>query len=64
MLTVAKDGVDQQWAIEMGGPAGRAWQGWRPKTLRSDATISALKCRRLCAGSDRRSHPVLSRSVR
>jgi Family of unknown function (DUF6152) len=33
MMTVAKDGVDQQWAIEMGGPSGLARQGWRPKTL-------------------------------
>jgi hypothetical protein len=29
MMTVA----DQEWAIEMGGPAGLARQGWRPKTL-------------------------------
>jgi hypothetical protein len=34
MLTVAKDGMDQQGAIEVGGPAGIARQGWRPKTLR------------------------------
>ena len=33
MLTVAKDGQDQQWAIEMNGPAGLARLGWRPKTL-------------------------------
>jgi len=33
MLTVAKDGADQQWAIEMNGPAGLARLGWRPKTL-------------------------------
>jgi hypothetical protein len=33
MLTVAKDGAEQQWAIEMGGPAGLARQGWRPKSL-------------------------------
>jgi Family of unknown function (DUF6152) len=33
MLTVNKDGQDQQWAIEMNGPAGLARLGWRPKTL-------------------------------
>ena len=33
MLNVSKDGAEQQWAIEMGGPAGLARQGWRPKTL-------------------------------
>jgi hypothetical protein len=33
MLTVAKDGAEQQWAVEMGGPSGLARQGWRPKTL-------------------------------
>lgn len=33
VLTVNKDGQDQQWAIEMGGPSGLARDGWRPKTL-------------------------------
>src|ERR1700680_3221364 len=34
MLTVADDkGQAAQWAVEMGGPAGLARQGWRPKTL-------------------------------
>jgi hypothetical protein len=27
------EGKAEQWAIEMGGPAGLARQGWRPKTL-------------------------------
>ena len=27
------EGRAEQWAIEMGGPAGLARQGWRPKTL-------------------------------
>ena len=27
------EGKPEQWAIEMGGPAGLARQGWRPKTL-------------------------------
>jgi hypothetical protein len=30
MLT---DGNNEVWAVEMGGPAGLARQGWRPKTL-------------------------------
>jgi hypothetical protein len=34
MLTVAKEGQpNQQWAIELNGPAGLARDGWRPKTL-------------------------------
>jgi hypothetical protein len=33
LLTVNKDGKAEQWAIEMGGPAGLARQGWVPKTL-------------------------------
>jgi hypothetical protein len=34
LLTVAKpEGKTEQWAIEMGGPAGLARQGWVPKTL-------------------------------
>ena len=27
------EGKAEQWAIEMGGPAGLARQGWKPKTL-------------------------------
>jgi hypothetical protein len=33
MLTVAKEGKSQEWAIEMNGPTGLVRQGWRPKTL-------------------------------
>jgi hypothetical protein len=34
LMTVNDDkGQAQQWAIEMGGPAGLARQGWVPKTL-------------------------------
>jgi hypothetical protein len=33
MLTVAKEGQAQDWAIEMNGPTGLVRQGWRPKTL-------------------------------
>ena len=33
LMTVEKAGKPEQWAIEMGGPAGLARQGWVPKTL-------------------------------
>jgi hypothetical protein len=33
MLTVAKDGQSQEWAIEMMGPGGLARQGWNSSTL-------------------------------
>ena len=34
LLTVDNaQGGAEQWAIEMGGPAGLARQGWKPKTL-------------------------------
>jgi hypothetical protein len=33
MLTVAKDGQSQDWAVEMMGPGGLARQGWNQKTL-------------------------------
>jgi hypothetical protein len=33
---------DKQWAIEMGGPAGLARQGWRPKTLTPGMQIKAV----------------------
>ena len=34
LLTVDNaQGAAEQWAIEMGGPAGLARQGWKPKTL-------------------------------
>jgi hypothetical protein len=33
MLTVAKDGQPQLWAVEMMGPGGLAHQGWTQKTL-------------------------------
>jgi len=40
-------GAQEQWAIEMGGPAGLARQGWVPKTLtpgmKVTATIHPLK---------------------
>src|SRR5262249_11197201 len=33
MMVNNAQGEAQQWAIEMGGPAGLARQGWKPKTL-------------------------------
>jgi len=33
MLTVAKEGQSQLWAVEMMGPGGLARQGWTQKTL-------------------------------
>ena len=38
LLTVGSD----QWAIEMGGPAGLARQGWMPKTLTPGMKVSAI----------------------
>jgi Family of unknown function (DUF6152) len=34
--------ADKQWAIEMGGPAGLARQGWVPKTLRPGMQVKAV----------------------
>lgn len=43
LLTVdGADGRTEQWAIELGGPAALARQGWMPKTLRSGMKIKAL----------------------
>lgn len=33
MMVANPQGVEQQWAIEMGAPGGLARQGWIPKTL-------------------------------
>lgn len=33
MMVDNAQGQAEQWAIEMGGPAGLARQGWKPKTL-------------------------------
>jgi hypothetical protein len=38
LLTVGSE----QWAIEMGGPAGLARQGWMPKTLTPGMKVSAI----------------------
>ena len=35
-------GEPEQWAIEMGGPAGLARQGWTPKTLTPGMKVSAI----------------------
>jgi uncharacterized protein DUF6152 len=42
MLTVAKEGQAQEWAIELGGPGNLARQGWRPKTLTPGMPVNLL----------------------
>src|SRR3974390_1058465 len=43
LMTVNDDkGQAQQWAIEMGGPAGLARQGWVPKTLTPGMKIKTV----------------------
>ena len=42
MMVKNAQGVEEQWAIEMGGPAGLARQGWVPKTLTPGMKVSAI----------------------
>jgi hypothetical protein len=42
MMVKNPQGVDQQWAIELGTPAGLSRQGWVPKTLTPGMKITAL----------------------
>jgi hypothetical protein len=42
MMVPNAQGVEEQWAIEMGGPAGLARQGWIPKTLTPGMKVSAI----------------------
>jgi uncharacterized protein DUF6152 len=43
LMTVKNaQGADEQWAIEMGGPAGLARQGWVPKTLTPGMKVTAI----------------------
>jgi len=42
LLTVDKNGKAEQWAIEMGGPAGLARQGWVPKTLTPGMKVTTV----------------------
>ena len=42
MMVKGQSGADEQWAIEMGGPAGLARQGWVPKTLTPGMKVSAI----------------------
>jgi hypothetical protein len=35
-------GEAEQWAIEMGGPAGLARQGWKPKTLTPGMKVKSV----------------------
>jgi len=43
LMNVANaQGVQEQWAIEMGAPGGLARQGWIPKTLTPGMKITAV----------------------
>jgi Family of unknown function (DUF6152) len=42
MMVKDTEGKEVQWAIEMGGPAGLARQGWRPKTLTPGMPVKAV----------------------
>jgi hypothetical protein len=42
MMVNDDKGDAKQWAIEMGGPAGLARQGWVPKTLRPGMQVKAV----------------------
>jgi Family of unknown function (DUF6152) len=42
MLTVAKDGDSEDWAVEMMGPGGLARQGWTQKTLEPGMPIKLV----------------------
>jgi hypothetical protein len=42
MMVDNAEGQPQQWAIEMGGPAGLARQGWVPKTLRPGMKVKTV----------------------
>jgi hypothetical protein len=35
-------GVEEQWAIEMGGPGGLARRGWLPKTLMPGMKVTTI----------------------
>src|SRR5262245_12261850 len=42
MMVRNPQGVEEQWAVELGTPAGLSKQGWLPKTLAPGMKISAL----------------------
>jgi hypothetical protein len=42
MMVRNPQGVDEQWAIELGTPSGLSHQGWVPKTLTPGMKITAL----------------------
>jgi len=42
MMVRNPQGVEEQWSIELGTPAGLSHQGWVPKTLTPGMKISAL----------------------
>ena len=42
MMVKNPKGVEEQWAIELGTPAGLSHQGWVPKTVTPGMKITAL----------------------
>jgi len=42
MMVRNPQGVEEQWSIELGTPAGLSHQGWVPRTLTPGMKISAL----------------------
>jgi Family of unknown function (DUF6152) len=42
MMVRNPQGVEEQWSIELGTPAGLSHQGWVPKTVTPGMKISAL----------------------
>src|SRR6266481_1366701 len=42
MMVRNQQGVEEEWAIEMGTPAGLARQGWVPKTLTPGMKIKTI----------------------
>ncbi len=41
MTVETPEGVEEEWAIELGGPGGLARQGWLPRTLTPGMQITA-----------------------
>ena len=42
MMVPNAQGVEEQWAIELGAPGGLARQGWVPKTLTPGMKVTAV----------------------
>jgi hypothetical protein len=41
-LLVSKDGVDQEWSVEMGSTTQLYRSGWRPRTLKDGDKVTVL----------------------